>query len=193
MAITVGASVRQQDLAVAGERPEPRAAAGAIIEAGRGRIEQQVHRRGCRARRWAGRGTGRAAAARYGRRGPASAGRISPAGPRATMWKVPSLEALARARQPQLGRIELQVGEMDDAVVAALEVGGQRRQAAGQARGRSCCRAAAPRPWRCRRRALPLLFGPGTTLRSVITSTMPRPGDQVALHRARQERRRSGR
>ena len=37
IAMTVGALVRQQDLAVAGERPEPRAAAGAIVEAGRGR------------------------------------------------------------------------------------------------------------------------------------------------------------
>ncbi len=52
--------VRQQDLAVAGERPELRSAAGAIVEAGRGRIEQQLHRRGCRASRWGGRGTGRA-------------------------------------------------------------------------------------------------------------------------------------
>jgi len=35
------------------------------------------------------------------------------------------LEPLASARQPQLGRKDLQVGEMDDPVVAALEIGGQ--------------------------------------------------------------------
>ena len=167
----------QQDPAVAGERPEPRAAAGAIIEAGRGR-----HRAAgaCRARPSAslGRSSSRSSARPLD---PAvedqlAAGRISPAARVATMWKVPSRLRWPAPRQPQLGRVELQVGEVDDAVVAALEVGLEPRQAAGRGRGRSCCRAAAPRPWRCRRRASPCRSGPGTTLRSVMTSTMPRPG-----------------
>src|SRR4051794_5518641 len=41
-------------------------------------------------------------------------------------------EALPGARQPQFWRIDLQVRELDDAVIAALEAGGQRREPAGQ-------------------------------------------------------------
>ena len=124
--------VRQQDLPVAGERPELRAAAGAIIEARRGRSRAAG---ASRVMPSASLGRSRNMSilgrsiwpSRTSFSGPYFACR-----PAATMWKVPSLEALARARQPQLGRIELEVGEMDDPVAAALEVGRERRQPAGQ-------------------------------------------------------------
>ena len=38
----------------------------------------------------------------------------------------------ARARQAQVARIKLQIGEMQHAVGGPLEIGGQPRQAAGQ-------------------------------------------------------------
>ena len=72
--------VRKQDLAVAGERPQLRSAARAIIEPRRGRVEQQAHRPD--AERVIGplEEQVEPAAARYARRAPAAAARISPAG-----------------------------------------------------------------------------------------------------------------
>ena len=95
------------------------------------------------------------------------------------------LKRCARARQPQLGRIELQVGEMDDAVVAALEVRWSATAGRRSGRGRSCCRAAAPRPWPCRRRGCPCCSGRARPCRSVIDVDDAEAGDQIALHRAR--------
>ena len=83
--------------------------------------------------------------------------------------------ALAAARQPELGRIELQVGEMEDAVGAALQVGLDPRQAAGEAGEEAVVEPPDPGLGRADD-ARALAAGPGTTRRSVMTSTMPRPG-----------------
>src|SRR5205814_1785369 len=54
------------------------------------------------------------------------------------------VQALAGTRKPQFGRNDLKLGEMDDPVAATLEVGGQRRQAAGEALEEAVVEAADP-------------------------------------------------
>src|SRR3954454_21103016 len=54
------------------------------------------------------------------------------------------LEPSPRSREPQLGGNYLQIGKMDDAVAAALQVCGERRQTAGQALEEAVVEAAHP-------------------------------------------------
>ena len=96
------------------------------------------------------------------------------------------LEALARARQPQLGRIELEVGEMDDAVVAALEIGGQRREPAREAPEEAVVEAADPGLGGSDdMAALVVRAGHDMEIGNDVDDAKAR--DQVALHRARQQ------
>src|SRR5436305_14920159 len=54
------------------------------------------------------------------------------------------LEPSPRSREPQFGGKYLQVGEMDDAVAAALQVGGEPWQSAGEALEEAVVEAANP-------------------------------------------------
>src|SRR5438874_8039274 len=54
------------------------------------------------------------------------------------------LEADPCTRQPEPGREYLQICKVDDPVIAALEIGGERRQAAGEALEKAVVEAADP-------------------------------------------------
>ncbi len=55
-------------------------------------------------------------------------------------------QPLPRPRQPQLGRIELEVGEVDDSIIPALEAGCQRRKATAEIAKETVVEFGAPRP-----------------------------------------------
>ena len=176
-------TIRQQDLAVGGEWTQPRAAAGAVIVARGDRIEQQAHVGDAHRLVRTGeqqvdlRSLDMAVEDQLERAvfGLAAAG---------DDVEGAVLQPLAGAGQPQLGRIELQVGEVDNAVAAALEVGGQRRQAAGQVAEEAIVETADPRLAGADDvRALPARSGFDAEVGGDIDDA--EAGDQVALHRAR--------
>ena len=164
----------QQYLAIRRERPEPRLAIGAISETCRRRIEEQPH--------------------------VADAERlVGPLEEQLNLWPLdppikpdpqrailrlcparfdqecPVLAPDAPPRQPELGRIELEVGEMENAVIAPRKIGGQPRQPAGQP-GKECIVEPPDPRLGLADDARPFAARPGTTCRWVWMSTMPRPG-----------------
>src|SRR4051794_12492040 len=95
-------------------------------------------------------------------------------------------EALASSREPKLGRIELQVREMDDAVRPAFEVRRQPWQPAGQALEEAVVEPPDPRlAGADDMTAVTIRAGDDLQVGDDVDDAEAR--DKVALHRARQQ------
>ncbi len=174
-----------ENSAVAGEGAELRAAVRAIVEACRGRGQKQAHRP--ESERVVG-----AFEEEIEPRPLDSAVEDHPYRPVFRLAPARDdvegavAEALPAAREPQLRRIELQVGEVDDAVIAAFEVGGERGQPAGQLAKKAVVEPPDPCPGRADDVAA-LVVRTGHDVEFGDDVDDPEAGDQIALHRARQE------
>src|SRR5579872_3112363 len=92
---------------------------------------------------------------------------------------------LSPAAKPELGRIKLQVGQMDGPVIPALQTGGHRRKAACKALEEAVVEAADPRLGAASHvAAVAILTWYDTQVGHHIHDT--EPGNEVALHRTRQ-------
>src|SRR4051794_35788028 len=96
------------------------------------------------------------------------------------------LESSPTPRQPELGGKYLQVGEMNDAVIATLEIGGERRQTAREALEEAVVEAANPRLGGADDMAA-LVIGAGHDMKVGDDIDQAEAGYEVALHRARQQ------
>ena len=115
-----------------------------------------------------------------------AAGHISPAARAPRCGRCRRVRRMPAARQPQLGRIELQVGEMEDPVGRPLEVGLEPRQAAGQLAEEAVVEPPHPGLGRCRSPGCPCR-GPAARRELGRHVDDPEAGDQVARQPARHE------
>ena len=178
------APMRQQDPPVRRERPEFRSASGAIIKPVFARIERQPHV---------------ADPHRLIRAGQQQVD-MRPLDPPVedhldrTIFGLPSdrfdVERLvaapdARAGQPQLGRVKLEIGEVQHPVAASFEVGGEMRQAAGQAGKETVVEPSHPRLGLAH--DMCMMIGAGDNVEVALHIDDADPRDQVPRQSARND------
>src|SRR5262249_28207903 len=95
-------------------------------------------------------------------------------------------EALTRARQPQLRRVELQVAEVDNSVIPPLDVRSEPGQSARELTEKAVVEPANPRLGGADNMGT-FVVRPRHDLETGYYTHDPEPRDQVPLHRTRQQ------